>query len=337
MRSGFRGDVETCRRSRSSSSAHLAERVDPNEPERQQRDVDPRKAAQACGRASRAARPRASMATAVGSLASCAWNTPLRISRTLPTPSWRSSLRVRSASVERRRIGTRDEDERRLCRIAQALRSTRRRAPCCALSPESGPRHDVPPTFVSMKLDHAAGSSSRRRVWPVGAVSKMTWSNAARGVWRPRAASRTRRTRRSRRCTRPRAAPPCWRRRPRAARRGRARRRARGSRARPARDRCSARRARARPARPSATRSSVTPSTSSRFEAGSVLTSSTRLPASARPMAVAQAEEVLPTPPLPVKNRMRVGFSISVDMTVPSAAATALRGRSRVARLTRGR
>ncbi len=62
---------------------------------------------------------------------------------------------------------------------------------------------------------------------------------------------------------------------------------------------------------------SFTPSTSSRFEAGSVLTSSTRFPASARPIAVAQAAEVLPTPPLPVKNRMRVGFRINVDMTAP--------------------
>jgi anti-sigma factor RsiW len=59
---------------------------------------------------------------------------------------------------------------------------------------------------------------------------------------------------------------------------------------------------------------SATPSTSSRFEAGSVLTSRTRLPASARPIAVAHAAEVLPTPPLPVKNRTRVGCWISVDM-----------------------
>jgi hypothetical protein len=48
---------------------------------------------------------------------------------------------------------------------------------------------------------------------------------------------------------------------------------------------------------------SITPSTSSRLEAGSVLTSNTRLPASASFKAVAQDSEVLPTPPLPVKNR----------------------------------
>ena len=54
---------------------------------------------------------------------------------------------------------------------------------------------------------------------------------------------------------------------------------------------------------------SFRPSTSSRFEAGSVLASSTRLPRSASAIAVAQASEVLPTPPLPVKNRKRVGAS----------------------------
>ena len=40
-----------------------------------------------------------------------------------------------------------------------------------------------------------------------------------------------------------------------------------------------------------------------------VLTSSTRFPARAREMAVAQAMEVFPTPPLPVKNRKRGGAS----------------------------
>jgi hypothetical protein len=33
--------------------------------------------------------------------------------------------------------------------------------------------------LVSEEPVHAAGSSSRRSVWPVGAVSKTTWSNAA--------------------------------------------------------------------------------------------------------------------------------------------------------------
>ena len=43
--------------------------------------------------------------------------------------------------------------------------------------------------------------------------------------------------------------------------------------------------------------------TSSRFDAGSVLTMSTWRPASANPSATLLATVVLPTPPLPVKNR----------------------------------
>jgi hypothetical protein len=51
------------------------------------------------------------------------------------------------------------------------------------------------------------------------------------------------------------------------------------------------------------------PSISSRFDAASVLTNSTFLPASASLSAAAVDNEVLPTPPLPVKNRCRVGRS----------------------------
>ena len=54
---------------------------------------------------------------------------------------------------------------------------------------------------------------------------------------------------------------------------------------------------------------SRTPRTSSRFDAGSVLTSSTFLPFWAMDTAAAQASDVLPTPPFPVKKRMRVAFS----------------------------
>jgi hypothetical protein len=49
----------------------------------------------------------------------------------------------------------------------------------------------------------------------------------------------------------------------------------------------------------------VRPNTCPTFDAGSVLTSSTCLPASANCTAAAQAMEVLPTPPLPVKNMKR--------------------------------
>src|ERR1035437_4682638 len=51
------------------------------------------------------------------------------------------------------------------------------------------------------------------------------------------------------------------------------------------------------------------PRTSSRLDAGSVLTSKTRRPRSARAMAEAQARDVFPTPPLPVKKRKREGAS----------------------------
>src|SRR5271157_5425625 len=53
---------------------------------------------------------------------------------------------------------------------------------------------------------------------------------------------------------------------------------------------------------------SVTPRTSSRFDAGSVLTSSARRPRSASATAEAHARDVFPTPPLPVKNRKREGL-----------------------------
>ena len=131
------------------------------------------------GSASSDARPRASMATAVASLASRAWNTPFRISRTLRDAELRElgaralRLRERRASRAARRAPASSAPDR------AAPRWTRRTAPSARSSPESGPRHDVPPTFVSMKLVHAAGSSSRRSVCPVGAVSKMTWSNSA--------------------------------------------------------------------------------------------------------------------------------------------------------------
>src|SRR5574343_1644672 len=59
---------------------------------------------------------------------------------------------------------------------------------------------------------------------------------------------------------------------------------------------------------------------SSRLEAASVLTSSTRRPASARAMAVAVETDVLPTPPLPVKKMNRVGsFSQSMKEVLISS------------------
>ena len=51
-----------------------------------------------------------------------------------------------------------------------------------------------------------------------------------------------------------------------------------------------------------------------RFEAGSVETSRTRRPASASATAVAQASDVLPTPPLPVKKSAGVGEEMKESM-----------------------
>lgn len=43
----------------------------------------------------------------------------------------------------------------------------------------------MPVVFVFMKPDQADGSVSRRRVCPVGAVSKMTWSKSLVAVGSP--------------------------------------------------------------------------------------------------------------------------------------------------------
>src|SRR5450830_118755 len=59
--------------------------------------------------------------------------------------------------------------------------------------------------------------------------------------------------------------------------------------------------------------------TSTRLLAGSVETISTRRPASARAIAVAAAQDVLPTPPLPVKNKNGVG-SRRIPASTPGSA-----------------
>ena len=51
----------------------------------------------------------------------------------------------------------------------------------------------------------------------------------------------------------------------------------------------------------------------SKFEAGSVLTTSTRLPISASAIAIVAAIVVLPTPPLPVNSRKRVRQRVHSD------------------------
>ena len=118
---------------------------------------------------------------------------------------------------------------------------------------------------------------------------------------------RTRRRRRSRGCRSRRTAPPCSPRPRRAARRGTGRPSSRGRPWPPPPGRCSSPTGSARRGRRSARCRASRRAPRRGCDAGSVLTSSTRFPASASVTAVAQASEVLPTPPLPVKNSPRVG------------------------------
>ena len=81
-----------------------------------------------------------------------------------------------------------------------------------------------------------------------------------------------------------------------------ARSRARGRPPPPRRGRGSSPPAPARPGPRCGSGPTAVPNTSARFDAGSVLTTSTRRPASASATATALATVVFPTPPLPVKN-----------------------------------
>ena len=58
---------------------------------------------------------------------------------------------------------------------ASAAAPARKRS-SCIFRPECGPRQEAPRSLPSRKPVQALGRLSRRRVWPVGAVSKMTWS-----------------------------------------------------------------------------------------------------------------------------------------------------------------
>ena len=120
----------------------------------------------------------------MASLVFCAWKTPLMIEPlTLSNAELVELVRVRSASASAdgpdgppgpassRAIGKR--------RVRGGVKR------CCALSPASGPRHDVPAVLVSMNVVHARGQleqaqrvTRRRRV-------EHTWSNRARGVRSP--------------------------------------------------------------------------------------------------------------------------------------------------------
>ena len=223
---------------------------------------------------------------------------PVEISRTLPSPSCASSPRVRSASRSEEASG-RATRTRVVCSASRSAALVAAYSSFCASSPASGPRHDVPPTLVSMKSDHAAGSSSRRSVCRSGRRRRRRSRRLGRGLVPQQpgelveggdlhgagsgellldARHRSLRQYAAIGADDAFAVVPG----------GRLRIDVESRQARHGRD---------------ALRRSgeLDANTSSRFEAGSVLTRSTRLPASASAMAVAQAVDVLPAPPLPVK------------------------------------
>ena len=133
------------------------------------------KAASASGRWVMASRPKASMALAAASLGWLAWNTPLMARRWLPRPSSRSSSDVRAASCMGRGSGRVTSTTVVSAGLLSAASAALKRA-SCIFRPECGPRHDAPRSLSARKPLHALGRLSRRRVWPVGAVSNTTWS-----------------------------------------------------------------------------------------------------------------------------------------------------------------
>ena len=78
------------------------------------------------------------------------------------------------------------------------------------------------------------------------------------------------------------------------------------------------------------------PKTWPMFAAGSVLTRSTRRPASVKANAVAHAIDVLPTPPLPVKNRNRGASTRKWGVGMASATTRAAAARTVVGCGVRG-
>ena len=120
-----------------------------------------------------------SSARATGSCRSVAVNTPLTNRRWLHDAD-RGQLRARALGLGQRR---RARGARRATSVVVPPSAERREARLVerALRLQAGerPRHEVPVVFVAMKPVQAAGSLSSRSVCPVGAVSKITWSNRA--------------------------------------------------------------------------------------------------------------------------------------------------------------
>ena len=196
--------------------------------------------------------------------------------------------------------------------------------------PASWPRHEVPVVFWLRYDVHALGSSSILSVWPVGAVSKMTlsyvWaissderseanrSNAAIStVHEPLSCSSMLAMASSGRTPRygPTTLSRYW--------------------AASCTGSTSSASSPGHAGMGVGSMPMTCPNTSPRFDAGSVVTSSTRRPASARAHATAHDTLVLPTPPLPVRKRYWYGASSPAlsgasppAPTPPAAAIVAL-------------
>ena len=133
------------------------------------------RARSAAGNSARACVPKASMAQAMASLGSLAWNTPLTTRRWLCKPNSCNSCEVLAASWIAPVSGRVTSTTVVICGSLSASSAALKRS-SCIFRPECGPRQDAPRSLPAKKPLQALGRLSRRRVWPVGAVSKMTWS-----------------------------------------------------------------------------------------------------------------------------------------------------------------
>ena len=119
--------------------------------------------------------PCCSMAQATASSGLLAWNTPLTIKRWFDKPNSLNSLLVRAASNRALTSGRVMSSTLVCAGLLKAAKAWLKRV-SCIFKPECGPRQDAPWSLPAKKPLHALGRLSKRKVWPLGAVSKITWS-----------------------------------------------------------------------------------------------------------------------------------------------------------------
>ena len=198
----------------------------------------------------------------------------------------------------------------RVCQGSRSAASARSYLSLASAIAAAGPMQvwPAPDSASAMLFDHASGSSSRRTVWPVGAVSKITRSNASplTGTMAGAAGSR-KSAKRSNAATSAVQGPASCSSMTATICSGKIARI--GARVRSVYSAVALSGSISIAHRPGTASIAVTAcpmgcsKTSARLDAGSVVTIRTRLPASASATAVAQAIVVLPTPPLPEKKR----------------------------------